>query len=163
MEGKLENFMKECERWRNQGRAHIFLIQEHNIDPKREGDVRDLASNYKFHISIHFAKLGKDGVHRGGTLTLIDSKVAELRNEDKLDDGGGALVTSIDWAGNKIDILNVYAPAKPGLRIDFFRDIRNKLHKNMIAMGDWNCVPNVLLDVQSQNPMNYANTGAALL
>ena len=64
--------------------------------------------------------------------------------EKELDDGGGALMTVIDWSGTKLDILNAYAPSKPSQRIDFFNTIRNKIHRNMIAMGDWNCVPDVL-------------------
>ena len=37
------------------------------------------------------------------------------------------------------------------------------LEEDMIAGGDWNVVPDVLLDVQSSNPLNYENNGAALL
>ena len=33
----------------------------------------------------------------------------------------------------------------------------------METLGDWNCVPDVTLDVQSANPLAYANVGAALL
>jgi hypothetical protein len=33
----------------------------------------------------------------------------------------------------------------------------------MILGGDWNCVPDVTLDVQSSDPTRYANNGAALL
>ena len=33
----------------------------------------------------------------------------------------------------------------------------------MIGMGDWNCVPDVTLDVQSANPLKYPNGGAKLL
>jgi len=29
--------------------------------------------------------------------------------------------------------------------------------------GDWNCVPDVTLDVQSENPLNYSNAGAEIL
>ena len=48
-------------------------------------------------------------------------------------------------------------------RIDYLNKIKTKLHEKMIGMGDWNCVPNVTLDVQSANPLKYPNRGAKLL
>ena len=78
MENKLDKYFAECNKRRNQGKAQIFLTQEINLDPTREADIRDLANLYKFHVAVHFAERGKNGVHWGGTMTLIDEKSAEL-------------------------------------------------------------------------------------
>ena len=163
MPGKAAKFIIECKRWREQGRASIFLAQEHNFPPDREDELKDLAALHGFTAVFGFAEAAADGVHHGGTMTLIDSKIASLTKYESLESNGGALVTEIDWTGTTLSIVNVYAPSKPNKRVDFYNAIKKKVHKNMIMMGDWNCVPDVLLDVQSENPLNYANVGAALL
>ena len=155
MPGKAEKFIIECKRWRSQNRASIFLAQETNFSPDREDELRDLATLHGFTAVFGFAKAAADGVHHGGTMTLIDSKVASLIRHDTLEPNGGALVTIVDWGGVKLSLVNIYAPSKPGERVDFYNAIKKKVHMNMIMMGDWNCVPDVLLDVQSENPLKY--------
>ena len=159
----MEKYFKETNKRRNQGKAQIFFTQETNLDPSREEEIKDLAKYYKFHFALAFAKANNDGTHYGGTLTLVDEKTAEIKNDYTLDENGGALVTELDWSGAKITVVNIYAPAKPVQRIDFFNEIKNKIKPDMIMMGDWNCVPDVLLDVQSPDPSKYKNFGGALL
>ena len=43
------------------------------------------------------------------------------------------------------------------------KELGRKLTTHTIAGGDWNCVPDVTLDVQSSNPLRYQNTGARVL
>ena len=58
--------------------------------------------------------------------------------------------------------MRVYAPAQPLQRVDF-NSLRGKLDNTTHVGGDWNCVPDVTLDVDSVNPLSYANRGATLL
>ena len=157
----LRKFITECARRRNKGAAQVFLAQEHNLDPTREDDVRELAIHFKFHYAIAFAPPAANGTHYGGTLTLIDEKSAQLKTTTIHDPG--MLETVIDWDGVMLKIVNVYAPAKPLKRIDYLRNLRTKFAEDMIMGGDWNCVADVLLDVQGTNPLAYANHGSALL
>ena len=41
--------------------------------------------------------------------------------------------------------------------------MRGIFQKDWILGGDWNCVPDTTLDVQSTKPLSYANIGATLL
>ena len=41
--------------------------------------------------------------------------------------------------------------------------MRSWVKPNMFLGGDWNCVPDVTLDVQSKDPLRYKNVGGELL
>eukprot|EP00966_Prymnesium_polylepis_P296765 6855937-Prymnesium_polylepis.1 len=42
--------------------------------------------------------------------------------------------------------LNVYAPAQPSSRLDFYNTLRQKLTANTRVGGDWNTVSDTTLD-----------------
>ena len=70
----------------------------------------------------------------------------------------------MDWGGEKVRLLNVYTPVDPDLRKKFLSEVLPKhLTKTTIAVGDWNCVPDVTTDVQSNNPLGYSNIGGQQL
>ena len=48
MPGKAKKFFIECEKWRTQNRASIFLVQETNFSPDRKDELRDLAALHGF-------------------------------------------------------------------------------------------------------------------
>ena len=75
----------------------------------------------------------------------------------------GLIRAEVQWGTKTIDIGCVYAPAQPLQRVDFFNSLRGKLDSTTHVGGDWNCVPDVTLDVDSVNPLAYANRGATLL
>jgi len=61
------------------------------------------------------------------------------------------------------DVASVYAPSDPSKRIDFFSHLKTRISSTTMTGGDWNCVPDVALDVKGKNQLGYANIGAAQL
>ena len=65
------------------------------------------------------------------------------------------------WGGTEIEVASAYAPAVSGVaRVDYINDIEARMTPMTWVGGDWNCVPDVTLDVDSPNPMGYPNAGA---
>eukprot|EP00966_Prymnesium_polylepis_P028346 656033-Prymnesium_polylepis.1 len=78
----------------------------------------------------------------------------------------GFIMIKAEWGGQEVEIANVYAPSsnENGARAKFFKDtLQPNLNADTFVGGDWNCVPDVTLDVESANPLNYPNGGAAEL
>ena len=69
----------------------------------------------------------------------------------------------LEAGGREYDVAGVYAPAVPMARVGMFGGLSARLSADTIVGGDWNCVPDVTLDVRSRDPLSYANVGAALL
>ena len=130
----LEKFLRKCDTLRNEGKLHAILAQEHHLDPAREHEIRTKAALKHFLVEIAFAPANpNDGVHHGGTLTLIDEKSATIKNTKTHD--SGALEITIDWMGTDYRLLNVYAPAKPLQRVKFYENFRKYLEDDMISGG----------------------------
>ena len=47
--------------------------------------------------------------------------------------------------------------------VNMFGGLGRRLSTDTIVGGDWNCVPDVTLDVKSKDPLSYPNVGATLL
>jgi hypothetical protein len=47
--------------------------------------------------------------------------------------------------------------------VDFINRLKTWATPDMILGGDWNCVPDATLDVQSSNPLRYKNVGGLIL
>ena len=63
----------------------------------------------------------------------------------------------LEWQGREYDIASIYAPNDKSKRLDFFSHLAQRLTEHTIVGGDWNCVPDVTLDVKSNNPLGYPN------
>ena len=48
----------------------------------------------------------------------------------------------------------VYAPAVSMERVNMFGGLSRRLSVDTIVGGDWNCVPDVTLDVRSKDPLS---------
>ena len=167
--GEFARFSHRCRAFAESENVDVILGQEHNLDPERRGELERLAESRGFGMVIGFAPRGADGAHRGGTLIMIRltsvdwPALREQREACVVHREPGAVVVRVEWHGRAVLIGSIYAPAKPGPRVDFFRNLRTWITPDMILGGDWNCVPDVTLDVQSSDPTRYANTGASLL
>ena len=77
----------------------------------------------------------------------------------------GFVMIEVEWGGEILKVAGVYAPVTNNgtTRADFFRSLKGKITADTLAGGDWNCVPDVTLDVESQNPLGYPNKGATEL
>ena len=153
--GKYASLLYHLNKWTQQSIAHVWGIQEHNLNPADHKIHMRLAKDKEFKLVIAYAKQNNGGGHTGGTLFLISMRHATLIQSKEHDPG--ALEIQVDFGGAQHYLFNSYTPVSTIPRIDYLNKIKTKLHEKMIGMGDWNCVPNVTLDVQSANPLKYPN------
>ena len=167
--GEFARFTHACRKLAERDGVDVVLGQEHNLNPARQGDLSRLAEARGFGLVIGFDVRGADGVHWGGTLVMVrlsSTGWPELRADRDacvVIREPGAVVVQIDWHGRKMYVGSVYAPVQPTARVDFFQRMRGWVTPDMILGGDWNCVPDVTLDVQSSDPSRYRNIGSSLL
>ena len=148
------------------GKAHVICIQSHNLNPAKQEEHERLAQECGFTLKIGYAPagrapVGEAPVHYGGTAILVYETEANVVTTHHTK--GEVTRVELDWQGKNYDIASVYAPAQPSARVTFFTGLGPLLSRRTIVGGDWNCVPDVTLDVKSTNPLNYANQGATLL
>ena len=159
--GKFASFLRDAKKWLRAG-THAIAVQEHNMSPAKHDEYTRMAvaSNMDLHIS--YDTPGRDGTHWGGTLMLVDlsSATSSLVHSE-----AGCTIVSVSFLDETFKIGSIYAPVDPQKRIDFFNDIRRRkiFTHDLILGGDWNCVPDVTLDVQSADPLAYRNIGGTLL
>ena len=70
---------------------------------------------------------------------------------------------TIDWQGRHLEFANTYLPSKPIPRLQKIPELKNILTKTTFAAGDWNCVPDVSKDIQSDSRSPSLNVGGAQL
>ena len=162
-------FLRRCQKWSEEDGIGMYLCQEHNLDPKRIIDLKHLAERTGFDLIISFAEQDASGSHRGGTLVLVNLGLIDWpalnseREERLVHSEPGATIVRVTWNGRDLTVGSIYAPAPPTKRLDFFEHMRTWIKPDMILGGDWNCVPDVTLDVKSKDPLRYLNIGGALL
>ena len=156
-----ERFLDAVTRWSRRHRVSVIFAQEHNLSPDREPELRRQAGLMGMTAVIGFAQPAPDGVHRGGVLMLSFDKEAVLKGV--IERAGDLVRVQVEAGGRTHDLAGVYAPAKPSLRVDMFNTLQPRLGSGTIVGGDWNCVPDVTLDVKSSHQLEYPNIGATKL
>ena len=142
----------------HESNVDIILAQEHNLHPCRDAELKRIALERGFVLSIAYAPAAPDGVHRGGTLILTKMSTVEwpidsagMRVPCVLHSEPGALVVQVEWRGRTLKVGSVYVPCQPYARIEFLLHMEGWISEDMFLGGDWNCVPDVTLDVQSSS------------
>mgnify|MGYP000715576719 CR=1 FL=1 len=69
--GVFENLLRKIKRWstKEATRHHIYLIQEHNLDPKNRKQLERTAKALGMTLVIGFAPRNPNSVHYGRTMT----------------------------------------------------------------------------------------------
>ena len=161
MDGHFRKLLREFDRWRRKKGLAVLCAQEHNLDPKREADLRRAATAKNIEAIFAFAPPAADGVHRGGALILVDRAQLDIRGSSETFDGLVRAVVS--WGGLGFSVASVYVPVDAARRVEYLTDISTRINSDTFSGGDYNCVPDVTLDVHSRNPLNYPNQGVAKL
>ena len=160
-DGMWGRFLDALLQWSRRMRVGAVFVQEHNLNPQRDAELRAGCADRGMTLTIAYRPAGPDGVHRGGVLLLtFDAEVAITRTVEVADD---LVRVVVEMGGESYDLAGVYVPAPPGARVDMLGGLKDRLGPRTIAGGDWNCVEDVTLDVQSTDPLAYANVGANLL
>ena len=131
------------------------------MHPCRENDIRRMALSKKLALHISFSEGESNGVYCGGTMVLLNTDTCT--DASVLHSEAGATVVQTEWCGRKLRLGSVYAPVRPGARLAFVSRMKDWVTKDMVLGGDWNCVPDVTVDVQSANPLRYRNIAGTLL
>ena len=158
MHNKFVDFCRIVSAWARDSEVHGVCVQEHNLDPKSKSVLMRVAADFRLHLVIGFSS---SPAHRGGCLILTDE--ATLPHIKNLQERPSVVRAKYDFNGQTLDIASVYAPSKGTLRIDFFNRLKGWLSPQTIVGGDWNCVPDVLLDLKGRNQLLYPNIGGELL
>ena len=138
-----------------------ICVQEHLLPEDNHQKWLEIAKIKGFSLIITYGRANDEESRKGGVLVLIDD--SSLSVVQTLHSQPGFIMLELMWGGKLLTLANVYSPAAAIARIDFFNSIKTKISPNTIIGGDWNCVPDKTLDVQSANPLGYPNRGALLL
>ena len=157
-ENKFVDFCQTLSQWARKGEAHGACLQEHNLDPQAKDVYTRIAAHYHLHLAIGFSDTP---AHRGGCLILADE--ATIPWVTTTHERPSLVSATYNFNGQELNIASVYAPSNEVLRIEFFSGLEALLSPQTIVGGDWNCVPDVLLDVMGANKLNYRNKGAPIL
>ena len=157
--GRFVRFCQVAKRWAANGKVQVLCLQEHNLDPEKEDEHVRVAQLCGFVAVIGYATAAADGVHRGGSMIMINEQEAQLQHTFFKE--GSVTRVCLEWQGREYDIASIYAPNDKSKRLDFFSHLAQRLTDHTIAGGDWNCVPDVTIDVKSSNPLGYPNYGAS--
>ena len=161
--GMFANIVFEFTKWRDARGLNVLVFQEHNMSPDKNDELQRLATSKNIKLVIAFAPDNGSGQHPGGVLMLIDEKTLQYKNT--LHNEDGFVMIRAEWGGDNIEIAGVYAPVSNAgtIKADFFKKMKGKITQDTFVGGDWNCVPDVTLDVESSNPLGYRNKGASEL
>ena len=155
------DFISTCKMWKRLHALGVVCVQEHNLPRHKEAQLTKTAKARGYTLIITFGGADDDTSERKGVLMMICDEVAEIKKTHYAIPG--FIRAEVQWGTKTIDVGCVYAPAQPLQRVDFFNSLRGKLDNTTHVGGDWNCVPDVTLDVDSANTLAYANRGATLL
>ena len=155
--GRLNALLAETRRLN----IHILLIQEHNWKKRHKPFVQQICQRQRFYAGVSYITS-----NCGGAAVFIDKDapsvdLAHAQFQPALQ--GAVAKVTIDLHGTRTPVVSVYAPVHPYLRRTFFERLSSAgcLSPDAIVGGDWNCVPDVSLDVDSHS--SYTNAHAPLL
>ena len=122
-------------------------------------DFMHLIKLKNFDAEISYGKADDPDSARGGTAITWDTHT--VISKQVFDSIPGYVRMLLSWGEANIEVASVYAPATTGVaRVDFFNDIDKRMSPLTWVGGDWNCVPDVTLDVDSPSPLGYPKGGA---
>ena len=153
-------FLDAATRWSRRKRVSAIVVQEHNLHPSRDAELKRQCVCMGITLTIGYAKPAPNGSHLGGVMLLtFDAEVKVLR---VLECAGDLVRVRVETQGRELDLAGVYVPSTPRERVDMILGLRDRLSDSTIVGGDWNCVPDVTLDVERNkgSSLDYANIGA---
>ena len=159
--GQWKRFLQAASPWCDRRNIGVLIIQEHNWHPSTEQKRREEAAEVGAVLAIGWARVGDTGMHRGGVAILIFTDRNQLV---RVAGTSPDLVTVVVAQGeHEVTVQGVYLPSDPQERVEALEAVGDELKVGAVVGGDWNCVPDVTLDVQGANALTYPNVGAQAL
>ena len=163
LDSAFDNLLYEATKWKRSRNLAVLCIQEHNLPAHKADAYRKTAIAAGYTLSIAFGNPNEPESTRRGVLILTADEIVTSQTPSVLTPG--LIRQSVLWGDRKLDVACVYAPSHPQQRVDFFKTLKDNLTTETYTGGDWNCVPDISLDVDSANPLGYhtQNRGASQL
>ena len=164
LDSAFSKLLYEAKRWKQKRGLVVLCIQEHNLRAHEESTYKNKAIAAGYTMEISFGSPGDPNSARRGVLMLTADDTVTMKAGGTV--SPGLIKKQIAWGDKTLEVACVYAPSEAPARVSFFNDTLSKeLTPNTYAGGDWNCVPDVTLDVDSDNPLRYhaQNQGADIL
>ena len=159
--GQWKKFLQAATPWCDRRNIGVLILQEHNWHPSTEQKRREEAAEVGAVLVIGWARVGDTGMYRGGVAMLIFTDRNQLV---RVVGTSHDLVTVVVAQGeHEVTVQGVYLPADPRERMEAIGAVADELKVGAVVGGDWNCVPDVTLDVQGANALAYPNVGAQAL
>ena len=92
-----EKLLKEFSRWRGAAGLHALCVQEHNLHPSKENELKRMAKSKHVTLIISFAPDNGTGQHPGGVLLFLDDKSLDYKSTKYVQNG--LVVVEIEWGG----------------------------------------------------------------
>ena len=151
---------------KKRGIALLFL-QEHNF---KQDEMKEFSKSAEMEgFAACIGPCGNES-SRGGTAILMHRDTLGLGSKTVCSRhylGGRVTTAEVTILGQRLQLASVYAPVSGTARGSFIRGLRSLriLNRNMIVQGDFNCVPDVSVDVRHAegSTSTYPNTHAATL
>ena len=151
-------FLDAVTRWTRRHRVSVVVIQEHNLNPARDAELKRACVGMGMCLTIGYAPASANGVHHGGVLMLTFE--SEVTVESVTEAACDMVRVQLRHVDEKLDVAGVYVPSTPLQRVDMLSGLQQRLGESTIVGGDWNCVPDVTLDVTGGGALQYSNIGA---
>jgi hypothetical protein len=166
LDSAFSTLLSEAGRWKQKRGLAVLCIQEHNLRAHEENKYKDVAIAAGYTMEISFGSPDDPDSARRGVLMLTADDTVTMKAGGTV--SPGLIKKQIVWGDTTLEVACVYAPSAAPARVhvSFFNDVLSKeLTAHTYAGGDWNCVPDVTLDVDSDNPLRYhaQNQGADIL
>jgi hypothetical protein len=163
LDSAFSKLLYEAVRWKRKRNLAVLCIQEHNLPPSKADTYRKQAIAAGYTLNIAFGSPDDPESTRRGVLILTADEIVTAKAPSVLTPG--LIRQSVMWGDRKLDVACVYAPSHHQQRVDFFKTLKDHLTPETYIGGDWNCVPDISLDVDSVNPLAYhtQNRGASQL
>ena len=119
----LSRLMSYMHKQKKTKKLAVAMVQEHNLSvtefdaAKRNAQLRD------FKLVISAGRADDPNSTRGGVFILVDTTQVGLEDNDILYEDPGFIRIKVTWGSEKLDIANVYAPARDIGRIDFYNTL----------------------------------------
>ena len=90
--GKL---LHEADRWKKKGNLAVLCIQEHNLKPSEEGDIRTQAVLRGYSLAISFEKTDDPNDRQAGVLILTNNKLVSFKKTNVCKPGIGTSYNNV--------------------------------------------------------------------
>jgi hypothetical protein len=160
--GRLRSLLAEARR----NRIHVILVQEHNLRGKHRHQVEEASKKFSYVPYVAYLPLHQV---RGGAAVFVTKDHPDLDTSSASFTSalhGGAASVRLLQHGLQIRYTSVYVPVMAQLRKVYLERLKDSglLTADTIVGGDWNCVPDVIVDLQYPENSNtdYPNLHASL-